>query len=287
MIDLARYLDDTTSLEKYTAYYLAMKQRINKHAWDGNWYVRYFDADGKPLGSRMNTQGQIYTNGQTWPVISGLAPTDRARTALDSVYARLNTRHGIKLSTPGFDGYNPDKGGITTYPPGAKENGGIFLHANPWVIIAETILGNGDRAFEYYNQINPAAQNNRIDEFECEPYVYAQNILGDEHPQFGLARNSWLSGTAAWTYQAGTKYILGIRPDYEGLQVDPCIPDQWEGFKATRTFRNAHYEIEVQNPEHVCKGVKSLTVDGKSIRGNIAPIFEDGQTHQVVVKLGK
>jgi cellobiose phosphorylase len=286
MIELAHHLDDKASAEKYTTYYQEMQQRVNEHAWDGNWYVRYFDADGTPLGSHTNAHGQIYTNGQSWPVISGFAPPDRARMALDAVYERLNTPYGIKLSTPGFNGYDHSKGGITSYPPGAKENSGIFLHANPWVMIAETILGNGDRAFEYYHQINPAAQNDRIDAFECEPYVYPQNILGDEHPQFGLARNSWLSGTASWTYQAGTKYILGIRPTYEGLQIDPCLLSHWDGFKATREFRHAHYEIEVKNPEHVCKGVKSILVDGKPVSENVVPIFEDGQTHQVIVKLG-
>ena len=286
MIDLAGHLGDTTAAAQYTAYYEEMKQRVNEHAWDGEWYVRYFDADGTPLGSHVNAHGQIYTNGQSWPVISGFATPERARQALDSVNQRLNTRYGIKLSTPGFNGYDHTKGGITTYPPGAKENGGIFLHANPWVIMAETMLGHGDRAFEYYNQVNPAAQNERIDDYEAEPYVYPQNILGDEHPQFGLARNSWLSGTASWMYQAGTKYILGIRPTYAGLQIDPCIPTHWDGFKVTRVFRGARYEIEVQNPQHVSRGVKSIIVDGQPVTGNIVPVFEGGQTHQIIVELG-
>jgi cellobiose phosphorylase len=259
---------------------------VNECAWDGAWYVRYFDADGSPIGSQSNTEGQIYSNGQSWPVISGFAPPDRARAALDAVRQRLNTSNGIKLSTPGYDGFDPAKGGVTTYRPGAKENGGIFLHANPWVIIAETILGDGDRAFEYYDQINPAAKNTRIDEFECEPYAYPQNILGDEHPQFGLARNSWLTGTASWIYQAATQYILGIMPTYGGLQIDPCIPSEWDGFRVTREFRNATYEIEVKNPDRVCKGVKSVRVDGGAIQGNILPILGDGKTHLVEVIMG-
>ncbi|MDH4136679.1 MAG: glycosyl transferase, partial [Anaerolineae bacterium] len=170
---------------------------------------------------------------------------------------------------------------------GAKENGGIFLHSNLWVIIAETIVGNGDRAFEYYNQINPVAKNDNIDEFECEPYVYPQNILGDEHPQFGLARNSWLSGTASWAYQAGIQYILGIRPIYEGLEINPCVPGKWDGFRVTRKFRNAVYQIEVKNPDHVRKEVKSVRVDGKEIKGNIVPVFGDDKTHQVEVIMGE
>jgi cellobiose phosphorylase len=287
MIELARHRGDEETGALYSEYYETMKQRVNEHAWDGTWYVRYFDADGKPIGSRQNKKGQIYANGQSWPVISGFATPERASMALESVYKKLNTSKGIKLSTPGYDGYDSEKGGITTYPPGAKENGGIFLHTNPWVIIAETIVGNGERAFEYYRQINPAAKNDVIDEYECEPYVYAQNLLGDEHPQFGLARNSWLTGTASWAYQAGTQYILGIRPTYEGLQISPCIPREWDGFRVTREFRGAVYEIKVKNPAHVCTGVKSVQVDGRDITGNVVPILGDGRTHRVEVAMGE
>jgi cellobiose phosphorylase len=284
---LAEHVQDGEWAARCVAYYQEMKERVNAHAWDGAWYVRYFDADGSPLGSSANEQGQIYTNGQSWPVLSGFATPERAQMALDAVYQRLNTCKGIVLSAPGYDGFDPAKGGVTTYPPGAKENGGIFLHANPWAMIAETIVGNGNRAFEYYDQINPAAKNEVIDEFECEPYTYPQNILGDEHPQFGLARNSWLTGTASWCYQAATQYILGIMPAYEGLRIDPCVPDQWDGFRAWRRFRNAVYEIEVHNPDHVCKGVKSVVVDGDEIEGNEVPAFRDGQTHQVRVVMGR
>lgn len=286
MIDLARARADHRAVETYTTCYRDMRDRVNELAWDGGWYVSYFDADGTPLGSQASQYGQIYANGQSWPVISGFAPAGRALAALDAVYERLNTRHGIKLSAPGFNGYDRTRGGITTYPPGAKENGGIFLHANPWVIIAETMVGRGDRAFEYYRQIDPVAKNDHIGQFECEPYVYPQNILGDEHPQFGLARNSWLTGTAAWAYLAATQYILGIRPAYTGLEIDPCIPRHWTGFEASREFRRARYEIEVLNPDHVCKGVKSVTVDGRTHPGPLVPVFGDGRTHRVRVILG-
>jgi cellobiose phosphorylase len=286
MIELARHLGDPGSAESYAADYETMKARVNEHAWDGEWYVRYFDADGSPLGSRHNTHGQIYINSQSWAVLSGFAPADRARLALDSVNRRLNTRKGLKLSAPGFDGFDPQRGGITTYPPGAKENGGIFLHTNPWVMIAEALLGNGDRAYEYYHQINPVAKNELIDEFQCEPYVYPQNILADEHPQFGLARNSWLSGTAAWAYRAATHYILGVRPTYAGLLVDPCIPTAWPGFRATRKFRGATYQIDVHNPRRVSKGVTLVRVDGRAVEGSLLPAFGDGQTHGVEVVMG-
>ncbi len=286
MIDLQRHLGQADLAALYEKDYAVMRDVVNAVAWDGEWYVRYFDFDGTPLGSHQNSHGQIYVNGQSWPIISGFATPERAVAALESVYKKLNTSSGIKLSGPGFDGFDPTKGGITTYPPGAKENGGIFLHANPWMIIAEALMGHAERAFEYYRQINPAAKNDRIDEFECEPYVYPQNILGDEHPQFGLGRNSWLSGTASWTYQAGTQYLLGIRPDYAGLRIDPCIPAEWDGFKAVRRFRGADYEIAVRNPAHVGRGVAELIIDGTPHRGNLIPAFGDGLRHQVVAILG-
>lgn len=286
MIGLAGHIGDDGLAQKYEQYYQEMKQTVNALAWDGAWYIRYFDWDGSPVGSHVNAQGQIYTNAQSWSVISGFATPERALQAMDSVRERLNTSKGIKLSAPGYNGYDPAKGGVTTYPPGAKENGGIFLHTNPWVMIAETMLGRGDRAFEYYAQINPAAKNDCIDEFECEPYVYPQNILGDEHPQFGLARNSWLSGTASWCYQAATQFILGVRPTYNGLLVDPCIPAAWDGLRVRRRFRGASYDIEVQNPDHICKGVKAVVLDGEVLEGNLLPIFEDGDTHRVLVVMG-
>jgi cellobiose phosphorylase len=200
-------------------------------------------------------------------VVSGFAPPERARQALDAAFARLNTRHGLKVSTPGYNGFDPNKGGITTYPPGAKENGGIFLHTNPWMMIAE-------------------ARNDQMEVFESEPYAYPQNILSDEHPQFGLGRNSWLTGTASWTYQAGTQYILGVRPTFAGLRIDPCIPADWEAFSVRRVFRGATYEIEVRNPEGVCRGVREITVDGEPLAGDVLPVFGDGQVHRVEVVLG-
>lgn len=286
MIELSEFLGEKKWAEEYSADYNNMKNKVNESAWDGEWFVRYFDSDGSPLGSSKNPHGKIYLNGQSWSVISGLATPERGKQAMESARRMLNTKNGLKLSTPGFNGYDPTKGGITTYPPGAKENGGIFLHTNPWVMIAETILGNGDRAFEYYDQINPAKKNSIIDEYECEPYVYPQNILGDEHPQFGLARNSWLSGTSSWTYQAATKYILGIMPKYNGFVVDPCIPKSWDGFTVDRKFRDTWYKIVVMNPAHVNKGVKSMKVNGKAVEGNVVPIYGAGETVTVEVTMG-
>jgi cellobiose phosphorylase len=284
--DLCAFLGLPAEATQYAQWHAEMSQRVDEHGWDGEWYISYFDADGVPLGSHINDAGQIYAYGQAWPVIAGFADQPKARQALDAVYRRLNTRCGIKLSTPGFQGFDPAKGGITTFPPGAKENGGIFLHVNPWVIVAETLTGGGERAYAYYSQINPARKNDLMEEYECEPYVYPQNILADEHPQFGLARNSWLSGTATWMYQAGTQYILGVRPTYSGLLVDPCIPPAWESFMVQRTLRGAHYAIEVRNPQHVSKGVVSVELDGQPIPGFIIPYCQDGGTHSVLVTMG-
>ena len=291
MIALMHHLGHGALATAYQQQYDVMRRRVNEEAWDetiggGTWYVRYFDSDGSPIGSRLNDKGRIYLNAQSWTVISSFAEPSRAIQALDAAHEHLNTGNGLKVGSPGYDGFDPAKGGITTYPPGAKENCGIFLHTNPWMMIAETMVGRGDLAHQFYTQINPATRNSRIDEFEVEPYVYCQNILSDEHPQFGLGRNSWLTGTASWAYQAGTQYILGIRPTYEGIEIDPCIPADWDGFRVHRVFRGATYEIEVKNPSHVSRGAVQVTVDGELITGNTVPIFEDGGTHTVEVVLG-
>ena len=285
MMDVCEAIGDTKLKAQYQGWYDTVKKAVNDSAWDGKWWKRWFDEKGEALGSSANKYGKINANAQSWPVIAGFAPDDRAKQALQSVNKLLNTENGVKLSWPGYNGFDPHVGGVSTYPPGAKENGGIFLHANPWIMIAETLVGNGDRAFQYYNQINPAAKNVKLDEFESEPYCYPQNILGNEHKQFGLGRNAWLSGTSSWTYQAATQYILGVRASFQGLIVDPCIPKDWKGFEVTRKFRGAIYNVVVKNPSKVSKGVKSMVVDGKAVEGNVAPVFTKG-THKVEVVLG-
>ncbi|MBN1265660.1 MAG: hypothetical protein JXA25_09215 [Anaerolineales bacterium] len=286
MIELLRSLREKKSVEIFTKAYNEMRTRFQDSAWDGAWFVRYFEKLGNPSGSHQNQYGQIYLNAQSWAVISGFAIPEYACTAMEAVYEYLNTDYGLRLSTPGFDGYDPVYGGVTTYPPGAKENGGIFLHPNPWAMMAETILGNGDRAYQYYAQINPVSKNNIIEVYECEPYVYAQNILGPEHPQYGLGRNSWLSGTASWCYQAAIQWILGVRPDYGGLRIDPCIPAVWESYSVDRLFRGKQYHIEVHNPEGVCRGVVRIAVDGELINGQCIPPDLNGDRQHVEVWLG-
>jgi len=285
MKEIASALNDAAYQGWLDAAYAEMQAAFEKAGWDGQWYVRYFDDKGKAVGSHTAEKGKIWINSNTWAVLSGFASPERARTAMDSVNRHLNTQYGLKLSAPGYNGFDHNIGGVTTYPPGAKENGGIFLHTNPWAMIAETLLGNGDRAFQYYTQINPAAKNDVIEMYEAEPYCYPQNILGDEHPQFGLARNTWLSGTSSWTYVASTQWILGLRPEIGGLRIDPCLPTAWEGFSAVRSFRGATYKITVTKPKGVSKGVKSLTLDGKTIEGNLVPPLVQGE-HTVSVVMG-
>lgn len=285
MIELCIFKGEKDLAEQYKTWYNEMKDRVLTKAWDGEWFVRYFDDKGEPFGSNKNEYGKLWLNAQSWAVLSGFAQGDeKGRKAMDAVKKHLVTDKGIKLSWPGYNSYDREKGGVTSYPPGAKENGGIFLHPNPWAIIAETLLGDGDQAFSYYQRINPAAKNNSIDEYECEPYCYAQNILSNEHPNFGLGRNSWLSGTSSWSYQSSTKYILGIRPEHSGLRLDPCVPKSWKEFSIKRRCRGCQYEITVKNANGKSKGISSIVVDGKKIEGNIIPYFENG-THIVQAEM--
>lgn len=286
MIQLMEKLDRPTLQAMLQEYYDKMKKSVNDAAWDGEWYIRYFDHLGKPVGSKENPEGKIFTNAQSWTVMSGFAEGERSLKALESVNKLLATENGIKLSYPGYNGYDPDKGGVSTYPPGAKENGGIFLHANPWMIIAETMLGHGDLAYSYHHRINPVTKNGDIDTFEVEPYVFPQNILGDEHPQFGLGRNSWLSGTASWMYQAATQYIIGVRADYDGLIIDPCVPKKWSKFKVTKRIKGDTYHITFSNPEGVEKGIKSIKMDGVTIKNKLVPYASDGKEHHINVIMG-
>lgn len=209
-----------------------------------------------------------------------------AEKALDSVRERLDTGHGIVLQQPPYTKYYLHLGEISSYPPGYKENAGIFCHNNPWIAMAETVIGRGDRAFEVYRKIAPAYREEISDVHRMEPYVYSQMIAGKDAPRHGEAKNSWLTGTAAYNFVAISQWILGIKPDFDGLMVNPCIPVDWDGFTVKRLFRNAEYVIKVQNPNHVQKGVKKVTVDGRLIEGNILPVFGDGKTHEVIVEMG-
>ena len=265
----------------------AMNEAILRDGWDGEWFVRAYDAFGHKIGSKECEDGKIYIESQGYCVMGGVGVKDgKAEKALESVHKYLETKHGIVLLQPAYKEYHLELGEVSSYPPGYKENAGIFCHNNPWIIAAETVVGHGDRAFDLYSRIAPAYREEISDLHKMEPYVYSQMIAGKDAPNFGQAKNSWLTGTAAWNFYVISNYILGIKPDWEGLKVDPCIPHTWDGYQVSRRFRGATYAIAIENPSHVCRGVKQVTVDGQAIEGNILPVFADGKTHQVTVTLG-
>ncbi|MCX5750518.1 MAG: glycosyl transferase [Candidatus Saganbacteria bacterium] len=286
MEKLAVYAGKSEDAEKYAKYAQQMTKSINSVAWDGSWYLRAFTDDKEAVGSSKCKEGKIYLETQPWAVMSGSAPEDRAKKCMDSVYKHLFSKHGIMILQPSYEEYPPELGTIGFYPPGLKENGAIFCHPNPWAMVAECMLGRGDRAFEYYKAILPAARNDIAEIHRTEPYVYCQMIAGRDHAKFGEGKNSWLTGSACWNFVAASQWILGIRPDYEGLMVDPCIPKGWDGFEVKRVFRGATYYITVRNPKHVSKGIKEVTVDGKKVESNVVPVFSDGGEHFVEVLMG-
>ncbi len=264
-----------------------MKNAIDKHGWDGKWFIRAYDFYGNKVGSDENEEGKIFIESQGFCTMAGIGLEDgRARTALDSVKERLDCEYGIVLNNPAFTKYIIEYGEISTYPAGYKENAGIFCHNNPWIMIGETLLGRGDRAYDYYKKISPSFLEEISDLHKTEPYVYAQMIAGKDAFKPGEAKNSWLTGTAAWNYYAITQYILGIQPDYDGLIVDPCIPSSWDSFHITRKFRGAEYQIMVKNQNHVSKGIKSIKLNGKTIDGPVIPICAAGSENQIEILLG-
>ena len=258
-----------------------MEGTVLTQGWDGEWFLRAYDDSGSKVGSRECTEGKIFIEPQGFCVMAGLGLADgKAGKALDSVRKLLATPHGIMLQQPAYSKYYLNLGEISSYPPGYKENAGIFCHNNPWVMIAETMLGNGDRAFDYYLRINPSARESIGSIHRCEPYVYAQMIAGRDAPTHGEAKNSWLTGTAAWNYFAITQSILGIRPAYEGLVVAPVVPSSWKGFTASRVFQGVRYDILVSRKG---KGNSvQMTVDGRAVEGNLIPRPAAGITHVAV-----
>lgn len=284
---IARHRKSPREAESYLAEAAKMEKVIYKHGWDGQWFVRAYNDFGKPIGSKVCKEGKIFIESQGMCIMAGIGLNDgKAKSALQAVNKYLATPHGIVLLNPAFTRYYIEMGEISSYPPGYKENAGIFCHNNPWIIIAETMAGNGDRAFDYYTRINPSARESIGNIHRCEPYVFAQMIAGKDAPTHGEAKNSWLTGTAAWTYFAVTQWILGIRTDYDGLRIDPCIPRKWKGFKVTRVFRGETFNIEVQNPKGVMKGVRRILMDGIEIKDQLLRPQGNGQRHDVLVEMG-
>lgn len=264
-----------------------MRDVIMEHGYDGEWFLRAYDDLGRKIGSKECEEGKIFIESQGFCVMGKCGLDDNmAIKALDSVEKYLGTKYGLVLNNPAFTRYYVEYGEISTYPAGYKENAGIFCHNNAWIMCAEALIGRGDKAFDYYTRIAPAYTEEYSQIHRLEPYVYAQMVAGKDASRFGEAKNSWLTGTASWNFVAISQYILGIKPEYDGLMIDPSIPKVWEGYKIIREFRGDTYQIEIQNPNHVSTGVVQFIVDGKEIGGNIVPVFGDGQVHHVQVIMG-
>ncbi|MFA9391891.1 MAG: GH36-type glycosyl hydrolase domain-containing protein [Prolixibacteraceae bacterium] len=264
-----------------------MVAAVKEHGWDGEWFLRAYDYYGNKIGSNENEEGKIFIESNGWCTMAGIGKEDgMIEQALDSVKERLDCEHGIVLNNPPFSKYYIEYGEISSYPPGYKENAGIFCHNNPWIIIGETVIGRGDQAWEYFRKICPSYLEDISELHRTEPYVYAQMIAGKDAFKPGEAKNSWLTGTASWNFYTISQYILGIQPDYDGLKVEPCIPKEWKEYEVSRKFRGATYKIKVTNPKGVSAGVAKVTVDGTAQSSNVLPIFNDGKIHNVSVELG-
>ena len=291
-VQILNQLGKTDEAAKAQAEIDKMKKVMMDSAWDGDWFLRAYDAEGKKMGSKECEEGQIFIEPQGFAIMSDI-DAEASKKTLKAIDERLNTQYGLVLNNPAFTKYYIQYGEISTYPGGYKENAGIFTHNNAWIICAAAYAGEGDQAFKYYSEIAPAFTEETSDIHKTEPYVYGQMIggkdagadIGKQGDNFGQGKNSWLTGTAAWNMVAISQYILGIAADFDGLKIDPSIPHEWDGMKATRQFRGATYDITVKNPNHVCKGVKSMTVDGKAVDGNVIPVM-DGGKHTVEVVLG-
>jgi len=286
-IELCRQVGRTEEAERAQKHVDEMVDAVKKHGWDGEWFLRAYDFFGNKIGSNENEEGKIFIESNGWCTMAGIGLEDgMVVRALDSVKERLDCEYGIVLNNPAFTRYYIEYGEISSYPAGYKENASVFCHNNPWIMIGETVLGRGNQAWEYYKKINPAYLEDISELHKTEPYVYAQMIAGKEAFRPGEAKNSWLTGTASWNFYTISQFILGIRPDYNGLVIDPCIPTEWKSYKVTRKFRGAIYEIEVQNVDGVSKGVKEIRINGEKLEtGNLLPLMPEG-TYKVEVVMG-
>ena len=286
--DLCRLQGNDAEAERALAEVEEMRKTLLSDAgWDGEWFVRAYDSYGNKVGSKECEEGQIYIEPQGFCVLAGVGvETGEAKKALDSVKAKLDTDYGIMILQPAYTKYHEELGEVSSYPPGYKENAGIFCHNNPWVSIAETVIGRGDRAFEIYKKTCPAYTEEISEIHRTEPYIYCQMVAGRDAKFHGEGKNSWLTGTAAWTFVNISQYILGVYPTHNGLSVDPCVPTGFGDFKVTRKFREGTYNIEVKNPNNVEKGVVSMTVDGQAVDGCVIPYEKGKEVYNVVVTMG-
>lgn len=286
MSELLKYIGVKERIDEYQMHSQKMKKMILDYGWDGEWFLRAYDSLGNKIGSKENEEGKIFIESQGWCIIGGVGSKNGyAKKSLESVNKYLATDNGIILQQPAYSKYYVNLGEVSSYPPGYKENAGIFTHNNTWIQIAETLLGNGDQAMKYYKSICPANKEDQIEIYRCEPYVYSQMTAGIDAPTPGEGKNSWLTGTAAWSFVSLSQFILGIQPDYDGLIIDPCIPKDWKEFTVIRKFRNVTYNIIVKNLKSVNKGVKKISVDGIELDGNKIPLGNPGKQYFVSVEL--
>lgn len=283
-LQLAEYLGRTEDVEKYQA----MRERVgdvcNRELWDKEWFIRGITKNGKKIGTSEDAEGKVHLESNAWAVLSGAADVEKGKRAMDSVDKYLFTPYGILLNAPSYTVPDDDIGFVTRVYPGLKENGSIFSHPNPWAWAAECVLGRGDRAMKFYNALCPYYQNNMIEIRQSEPYSYCQFVVGRDHTAFGRARHPFMTGSGGWAYFSATRYMLGIRPDFEHLTIDPCIPADWKEFSAVRRWRGAEYDIHVENPDGVMKGVRELYLDGEKVDG--IPVTAQGSRHDVRVVMG-
>lgn len=284
-IALATYLKRADDVATYTALKNKVIKTCEDNLWDGAWYLRGYTKSGRPIGTHSETEGKVHMESNTWAVLSGAADKAHGTKAMDAVYDYLFTPYGLMLNAPAYTKPDDEIGFVTRVYPGLKENGSIFSHPNPWAWAAECVLGRGDRAMEYYNALCPSLQNDKIEIRKSEPYSYCQFVTGKDHTGFGEAHHPFMTGSGGWSYVAATRYMLGIQPDFDGLVIDPCIPAAWDKFSVTRIFRGANYHITVQNPQHVCKGVAEIWLDGKRV--NALPCLPQGASGNVTIILGK
>ncbi len=284
LIELLDFLQKTGEKNRVTKLRDKIRDSLDRYCWDGDWFIRAFGAGDRKIGSKENKAGQIFLNTQSWAVLAGISDREKRLRAMNSVYERLNTPFGPKICAPAFREIDPQIGLVTRCVAGKKENGAVFCHATTWAIQAECLLGRGNRAYFYYKELLPNAVDS--DTFRVEPYVYSQYITSDEHPTAGMASHSWQTGTAAWMYRVALDYLLGVRPTYRGLLIDPTIPAEWRAYSVERVFRGARYKIRVANPDGVEHGVKSIRMDGKTVPGQILLICPK-ETCEVEVTLGK
>jgi len=283
--DLCTRLDRKSEAAWATTNLAELDARIHKICWDGQWFIWAIGDDGTVYGTKNAKEGQIYLNTQCWAILSGAATPEQADLALKSVRSRLATKYGVAMCDPPFDKTSVKVMRAVLFNPSNKENGGIFSHTQSWAVLAEIMRGHGDQAYAYYRAFMPAAQNDAAEVRQIEPFVHCQSTHGPRSPKFGASRIPWLSGTVSWSYYTATQWILGIRPEIEGLRIDPCIPKSWNGFEAVRVFRGATYKIRVTNPQHVCRGVRQLKVNGKTIAGNVIPLAAKGATVDVEAEM--